>query len=49
LDRLDEASTLLQRALEVALEHGFLGAAFRAYNNLSVVYEAQDRVAEMLV
>jgi len=48
LDRLDEASTLLQRALEVALEHGFLGAAFRAYNNLSVVYEAQDRVAEML-
>src|SRR5206468_110628 len=35
-DRLDEAVTLVRRALEVALEHGFTAAAFRAYNNLSV-------------
>ena len=27
---------------------GLIAAAFRAYNNLSVVYEAQDRVGEML-
>jgi predicted ATPase/class 3 adenylate cyclase len=47
-DRLDEAGTLLRRALEVALENGLAAAAMRAYNNLSVVLESQDRYADMI-
>jgi pentatricopeptide repeat protein len=48
-DRLDEAGLLLGRALEVALEHGLTAAAMRAYNNLGVVLEAQDRFSELVI
>ena len=47
-DRLDQAITLLRRALAVALEHGFTAAAFRAYNNLNLSLEALDRFTEGL-
>jgi class 3 adenylate cyclase/tetratricopeptide (TPR) repeat protein len=47
-DRLDEAETLLRRAVDVALEHGFATAADRAYRNLSVVLYGLDRFAETL-
>ena len=47
-DRLDESGTLLRRALQVALENGLNVAAMRAYNNLSVVLQSQDRYAEMI-
>jgi predicted ATPase/class 3 adenylate cyclase len=47
-DRLDEGGTLLRRALEVALENGLAAAAMRAYNNLSVTLESQDRYADMI-
>jgi class 3 adenylate cyclase/tetratricopeptide (TPR) repeat protein len=46
--RLNEAGTLLRHALQVALEHSFTAAAARAYNNLAVVLEAQDRFAEAI-
>ncbi len=44
--RFDEAVTLLRRALEVALEHDHSVAAFRAWNNLGVALESQDRFRE---
>src|SRR6202035_5690781 len=44
--RLDEAVTLLRRALEVALEGDFSNAVFRAWNNLAVTLESEDRYAE---
>ena len=34
--RLDEAVTLLRRALEIAIEGEFTSATFRAWNNLAV-------------
>jgi class 3 adenylate cyclase/tetratricopeptide (TPR) repeat protein len=46
--RLDEASTLLRRALEVAIEGDFTGATFRAWNNLAVYLMYQDRYAEVV-
>ncbi len=46
--RLREGSALLRHAADVAEEQGFAGAALRAYNNLGVVLEAQDRFAEAL-
>ncbi len=44
--RLDEAVTLLRRALEVAIEGDFTIAVFRAWNNLAVTLESEDRYAE---
>jgi predicted ATPase/class 3 adenylate cyclase len=41
--RLDESVTLLRRALDVALEHDFAQATFRAWNNLAVALECVDR------
>jgi len=46
--RLDEAATLLRRALEVAMAGEFTGAAFRAWTNLGVVLESQDRYREVV-
>ncbi len=47
-DRLDESGLLLRRAMQVALEHGFTGAAMRASNNLEMVLESQDRFADVV-
>ncbi len=44
--RLQEAGAVLRHALDVALEHDLGQAAFRAYNNLAVVLESQDRFTE---
>ena len=44
--RFDEAATLLRRALEVAIDNDFSAAAFRAWNNLGVALESQDRFVE---
>ncbi|MGA8014653.1 MAG: adenylate/guanylate cyclase domain-containing protein [Candidatus Dormiibacterota bacterium] len=41
--RLDESATLLRRALEIAQAGDFASATFRAWNNLCVTLEAQDR------
>ena len=46
--RLDEAATLLRRALEVAMDGEFTTAAFRAWTNLGVVLESQDRFLEVV-
>jgi class 3 adenylate cyclase/tetratricopeptide (TPR) repeat protein len=46
--RLDESVTLLRRALEIAIEGDFTGATFRAWNNLAVFLEYQDRDAEVI-
>jgi tetratricopeptide (TPR) repeat protein len=46
--RLDEATTLLRRAIDVALEHDLIDAATRAQNNLGVIWEAQDRFAPLI-
>ncbi|HEY6471054.1 MAG TPA: adenylate/guanylate cyclase domain-containing protein [Candidatus Dormibacteraeota bacterium] len=48
MGRLDEAATLLRRALEVAMEGEFTTAAFRAWSNLGVVLESQDRFVEVV-
>jgi tetratricopeptide (TPR) repeat protein len=42
-DRLEEARILLEGALELALANDLHSAAFRAFNNLAVNYESQDR------
>ncbi|MGA9920091.1 MAG: hypothetical protein WBR23_02370 [Candidatus Dormiibacterota bacterium] len=47
-DRLDGAGVLIRRALEVGLEHGLTSAADRAYSNLCVVLESQDRFTELV-
>jgi class 3 adenylate cyclase/tetratricopeptide (TPR) repeat protein len=47
-DRLDEAGFVLRRALDVALEHGLSAASMRAYNNLGVVLQSQDRFTELV-
>ena len=39
--------TLLRRALEVALEGDYTTAAFRAWNNLAVTLEGDDRYREV--
>jgi class 3 adenylate cyclase/tetratricopeptide (TPR) repeat protein len=44
--RLDEAVTILRRALEIAIEGDFASATFRAWNNLAVYLEYQDRHGE---
>jgi class 3 adenylate cyclase/tetratricopeptide (TPR) repeat protein len=41
--RLDEAVTVLRRALEIAIDGDFTSAIFRAWNNLAVYFEYQDR------
>ena len=46
--RLDEAVTLLRRALEIAIEGDFTSATFRAWNNLAVYLEYQDRHNEVV-
>jgi class 3 adenylate cyclase/tetratricopeptide (TPR) repeat protein len=46
--RLQEAGSLLRHAIEVALEHELGAAALRAYNNLGVILESQDRFAESI-
>ncbi len=46
--RMDESTVLLERALEVALEHDLGVAALRAYNNLSVAQESLDRFDQLL-
>jgi predicted ATPase/class 3 adenylate cyclase len=46
--RLDEAATLLRRALEIAIEGDFTSATFRAWNNLGVYLMYQDRYAEVV-
>jgi tetratricopeptide (TPR) repeat protein len=46
--RLDEASTLLRRALEIGIEGDFTSATFRAGNNLAIYLMYQDRNAEVL-
>ena len=46
--RLDEASTLLRRALEIAIEGDFTSATFRAWNNLAVYLMYQDRFADVV-
>jgi class 3 adenylate cyclase/tetratricopeptide (TPR) repeat protein len=44
--RLDEAVTVLRRALEIAIDGDFTSAIFRAWNNLAVYFEYQDHHAE---
>ncbi len=44
--RLDEAVTVLRRALEIGIEGDFMSATFRASNNLGVFFEYQDRHEE---
>ncbi len=46
--RLDESVTLLRRALEIAIEGDFTNAIFRAWNNLAVFLEYQDRHDEVV-
>jgi class 3 adenylate cyclase/tetratricopeptide (TPR) repeat protein len=46
--RHDETVTLLRRALEVALEGDYTSAAFRAWNNLAVTLEGDDRYLEVV-
>jgi tetratricopeptide (TPR) repeat protein len=46
--RLDESTVLLERAVQVALEHDLGSAASRAYNNLSVARESLDRYEQLL-
>ncbi|MGA7989182.1 MAG: adenylate/guanylate cyclase domain-containing protein [Candidatus Dormiibacterota bacterium] len=46
--RLDESVTLLRRALEVAIDGEFTSATFRAWNNLAVFLECQDRYADVI-
>jgi class 3 adenylate cyclase/predicted ATPase len=46
--RRDETLILLRRALEVAIEGDFNKAAFRAWNNLAVSLEAEDRYLEVV-
>ncbi len=46
--RLDEAATLVRRALEIAIEGDFTSATFRAWNNLAVYLMYQDRYAEVV-
>ncbi|HEY8673022.1 MAG TPA: adenylate/guanylate cyclase domain-containing protein [Candidatus Dormibacteraeota bacterium] len=46
--RHDETVTLLRRALEVALEGDYATAAFRAWNNLAVTLEGDDRYLEVV-
>jgi tetratricopeptide (TPR) repeat protein len=46
--RLDEAATLLRRALEIAIEGDFTSATFRAWNNLGVYLMYQDRYTEVV-
>jgi class 3 adenylate cyclase/tetratricopeptide (TPR) repeat protein len=46
--RVDEAATLLRRALDVAMGGEFTTAAFRAWTNLGVVLESQDRYVEVV-
>jgi tetratricopeptide (TPR) repeat protein len=45
-NRLEEGRILLEGALERALENDLHFAAFRAMNNLAVVYESSDQFAE---
>jgi tetratricopeptide (TPR) repeat protein len=46
--RLDEAVTLLRRALEIAIEGEFTSATFRAWNNLAVYLLYSDRYTEVV-
>jgi class 3 adenylate cyclase/tetratricopeptide (TPR) repeat protein len=46
--RLDEAVTLLRRALEIAIEGDFTSATFRAWNNLAVFLDYQDRFLDVI-
>jgi class 3 adenylate cyclase/tetratricopeptide (TPR) repeat protein len=46
--RLDEAVTVLRRALEIAIEGDFTSATFRAWNNLATFLEYQDRHGEVV-
>jgi class 3 adenylate cyclase/tetratricopeptide (TPR) repeat protein len=46
--RLDEAATLVRRALEIAIEGDFMSATFRAWNNLAVYLLYQDRNLEVV-
>ena len=45
-NRLEEGRILLEGALERALAHDLHFAAFRAMNNLAVVYESSDQYAD---
>ena len=46
--RLDEGTTLVRRAIDVALEHDLIEAATRAQNNLSVLWDSLDRNAPLI-
>ncbi len=46
--RVDEAVTLLRRALELAIEGDFTSAIFRAWNNLAVFLEYADRYQDVV-
>jgi class 3 adenylate cyclase/tetratricopeptide (TPR) repeat protein len=46
--RHDETITLLRRALDVAIEGDFTTATFRAWNNLAVTLEGDDRYQEVV-
>jgi len=47
-NRLNEARILLEGALKLALSHDLHAAALRTYNNLVVVLDAEDRLADSL-
>jgi class 3 adenylate cyclase/tetratricopeptide (TPR) repeat protein len=46
--RPNESSALLREALRIALEHDLTAAALRAYNNMTVLAQLQDRFDEYL-
>jgi predicted ATPase/class 3 adenylate cyclase len=46
--RPNESGALIREALRIALEHDLTAAALRAYNNLSVLAQLQDRYDEFL-
>jgi predicted ATPase/class 3 adenylate cyclase len=46
--RPNESGALLREALQIALEHELTDAALRAYNNLTVLAQLQDRFDEFL-
>ena len=46
--RVEEATLLLKRALEIALENNLGEAALRAYNNLGAFFEMQDQFQNVL-
>jgi tetratricopeptide (TPR) repeat protein len=46
--RPNESSALLREALRIALEHDLTAPALRAYNNMTVIAQLQDRFDEYL-